>query len=1389
MKLFTQGNVSASANHDWTFNLGDSTFRVVDGDTIREVGGEDRTIRIRNLQSPETVHAKIRDDELVGYSTGHVGGLHAKNVLYNTLKKGEFDSLDDVKTQTVGGGAGRRLEADIVRSDTGEDITGYLLANGLAAPTKWSTEKDVDLYNTGELIRSIHGERDEDLAKLRRAEPVNTNPFKTRARERAWYRPIKDQEGQFFEPTEYWSDAEFYRNDEDWQGSALNPLSTKFVSSYHDAVGSFGGAIAALGTLTDIKLFEDYGDTVATARKLKQLDAPWTKINEWGDISDESESTADYIFNTVQWAGGHVASALPYIGTLLAASAATLVALPAGTPAAVTFAAAATPSAALHAGMVWNDIDPDKKTPENAGWAFAAGAAAGALERLGLKGIIKPSQLLTKAGQQQAVAHIAKTRGISKAEALKIFNSNLRAESIDFMTHARRSAQKELLAQRSLVNVLGNISKRVGVGASSEALTEALQESTTYLTAAAINREPKSASDLLNILKEEIGNEDFQRIIKESARAGGVLGGGIATAGAGFDEAGISRTRALYSDAKPDAELSDIQKAILSHDVSSLEDEQMRLRDEFIVAPERYKGKFSEYEKKGRDSTASKRIHEGTSGILQESWRFGKSIFAEPFRKEFTDQVLKDSKAASTLYSIMSGIRATYSGQSVERRAAAAKGKFDAVGSVQRIATRHGFNWQNERAAANFYDKLVKFAKKTDVDNGGKNYRDLTDQDLQEIGISRDEVKAYNQTAFERKQQADTMYNDELRAIIENYGANSPQAKNFKKRNDWWYTHRQVDPDLIRKDTSGFKELVKRRYKARQAQLTPEEKALGADLYADYLTDAILDERPLTDFTHVGDDAFQGVRKSRTLDLQADSKFNDFAMKNGFAGIDQAAERTALKISHLEAFGDKGSKLDVLFTEMDAELEAKGYTKAQREDILGRGAARIKDMTDAMTGNYKPIKNKALNVASALALSATALLSMPFSMLASIAESFVPLLLMGTRHEWGSHFGNIFKDLGDGLKRTVINARTWDYAQPGKYPRVEARFFDLLQKIGAPQDVSAIRRRVGTGEQTALSQRIRKTLDTFFWIVGLVGLTEAQRNTAVATGLDIMRSRIETLMGAVDADGNISSNLQTREHDALKDMQRLGINVPQLIKDFHALEKSNDSAIYNAFADITGGTNPTTEIDTRIQAEIEKGLLDFVNTVVQDPNASNRTVWVQDPRFRIFTQFNSFLSAATNTYVPLLWNDGFGRALRRKQPQLAYNTFLALSVLILAGAGSQYLRDLLKYGEASPYLSDDPARMFQRAVGASGVLGQFEKIIEVFHPLYPQRGEGVIGRTVGTALGPAGRHAEVLTDIATPAKYGDTAQEFWNDVFKFLPITASSPTARDWAIKQVTGDN
>ena len=92
---------------------------------------------------------------------------------------------------------------------------------------------------------------------------------------------------------------------------------------------------------------------------MKQLDAPWTKINEWGDISDESESTADYIFNTVQWAGGHVASALPYIGTLLAASAATLVALPAGTPAAVTFAAAATPSAALHAGMVWNDIDPE----------------------------------------------------------------------------------------------------------------------------------------------------------------------------------------------------------------------------------------------------------------------------------------------------------------------------------------------------------------------------------------------------------------------------------------------------------------------------------------------------------------------------------------------------------------------------------------------------------------------------------------------------------------------------------------------------------------------------------------------------------------------------------------------------------------------------------------------------------------------------------------------------------------------------------------------------------------------------------------------------------------------------------------------------------------------
>ena len=53
---------------------------------------------------------------------------------------------------------------------------------------------------------------------------------------------------------------------------------------------------------------------------------------------------------------------------------------------------------------------------------------------------------------------------------------------------------------------------------------------------------------------------------------------------------------------------------------------------------------------------------------------------------------------------------------------------------------------------------------------------------------------------------------------------------------------------------------------------------------------------------------------------------------------------------------------------------------------------------------------------------------------------------------------------------------------------------------------------------------------------------------------------------------------------------------------------------------------------------------------------------------------------------------------------------------------SQYLKDLLKYGEPSPYLEDH--EKFQRALGASGLLGTGERVLNLFFPIYDKQTHG-----------------------------------------------------------------
>jgi len=106
--------------------------------------------------------------------------------------------------------------------------------------------------------------------------------------------------------------------------------------------------------------------------------------------------------------------------------------------------------------------------------------------------------------------------------------------------------------------------------------------------------------------------------------------------------------------------------------------------------------------------------------------------------------------------------------------------------------------------------------------------------------------------------------------------------------------------------------------------------------------------------------------------------------------------------------------------------------------------------------------------------------------------------------------------------------------------------------------------------------------------------------------------------------------------------------------------------------------------------------------------------------------------------------------------------------MMALGGASQYIKDLIKFGQSSPYL--DEVGYVQRALYSSGVIGQYERVVDMVHPLYPQRGDGLewMFNTLLGEAGPSARNIETLLTATGQALEGDTERAVSN-VGKVLP--------------------
>jgi hypothetical protein len=121
----------------------------------------------------------------------------------------------------------------------------------------------------------------------------------------------------------------------------------------------------------------------------------------------------------------------------------------------------------------------------------------------------------------------------------------------------------------------------------------------------------------------------------------------------------------------------------------------------------------------------------------------------------------------------------------------------------------------------------------------------------------------------------------------------------------------------------------------------------------------------------------------------------------------------------------------------------------------------------------------------------------------------------------------------------------------------------------------------------------------------------------------------------------------------------------------------------------------------------------FVNQAIAHPTKSNRPKFYQNPRTALFFQFQGFLSTFTSTILPKVYKNLLGA---NTTLDVRLHTIGTIATLVALGFFSQFLRDLLKYGEETPYLDD--WGQFRRAMGASGLMGTGERVVNTLFPLY-----------------------------------------------------------------------
>lgn len=1252
---------------------------LLDVDTVLGSDGGG-SYRVQGIDAPEVAKV-IRDDETgeTTYKPGTAGGTGSLKAFQEFM---DTNGPFYIKDMGVDAAYGRRT-ARILDSQ-GRDVATEMMISGALDPVTGVTAEQLQDRAFGKYARTS-GYSDPNQERYDALATDVQQAMASQGYDPMQFKAMAINEAQYASnPEAYLSDIVKYRsNDRDIMNRAYSPFSNSFGTALVGVKEAGYGMASLIGNSIGNEDLENWAES---------------GVYRAGDVmSKRAQVLLDYkevenAGDAFQFVANNTAMSLPYMATTMASIAA----------AGPTMGASLAIPASLYTGAIWNEQADDAKS---AALALTGGVMQGVIDVMGGRFLLKsfgkmgtPKEIL-KAGSDE----------LKRLEIPEDVAALLTKQQLAKVSTEMADIVKKQIRSRERI---GEILKGTGAGAASESVTEATQEFIGY-TAAHLKDDSFNFTDALD------------RVVS-AAIAGGSIGGAFSSAGSLWDQAKTeqavwagsradgsgtsdSGTRAQEELAKygriatNEENADEARGKVYPEGKSKSKGNSKKARSRLNNQPDSFGDKGSRGDLKAEVKNLSDLLWKGVSEIP--------GLWRGSTRNAFTETLKGQSRAIRKLSGMFGGeLQKTFSGATFEEFKGNLAAKYEnMMGNPLEIYAKLNYGRRvNAKDRGRISDDLYEIGQAAVDKDGNPDYSKIP-QVISEINAKRKGEKIdpnlaqdYKNVLENAEKTAQSMWSDQNKYYEEAGGA-------LGKVKNYLATFKTLDKAAIAREQVKFKALLKEEYNL-------------SDKAANDIVENIL-ENPLKadiDGLLAGDGAFSvtkgtpipGSHRSRSLGLAQNKKFAQFMERDFFANVDYAAKSAARFQGYQKYVGLNGKIINQLLEEAKAE--------GVPQDSIDKLARQMRDYLDAESGNYKRATSefgKLIQKIQKNFITYMVFVGLPLATVSSLVE--LSLTMKGLTNEqifgkgglkvMGQELGNMFYNAGGELA-SVVTRRHFTNRESSAMQRLrELGYFD--NQVGAAS-------KTGVTETNALRQNL---LSVFFKWNGLQGWTQMTRAIRAGIAWDYMYDHLETI--TMHPQGEPLTNAVEEAHEALRN---LGINQGD-ITQLTVLA----TLVENGMAD---------EADmARLKDLTQVATTNFINDAIMMPGAANRPLIYQDPRFALFTQFQGFISVFQSTFIPKLW----GEYIKRGSPEMTYQAFSMMVLMISMGFASQELKDRLKFGGENPYLDD--FEKGRRAINSSGLLGTGERVLNTVFPIYQSRTDNVGEWAAGEVIG----QAPVLSSITS----------------------------------------